>query len=132
MEVQWINVPNMKDPRGNLAVLENSKLPFDVKRVYYLYDVPSGSARGGHALKTTTQLLIPLNGSFEVALKKGGHELAVLMNDPTRGLLINPITWREMTNFSAGSVCLVLASKEYSEEDYIRDYAKYNEMTNNS
>lgn len=128
MEVQWIDIPNIKDPRGNLAVLENSKLPFEIKRVYYLYDVPSGSQRGGHALKTTYQLLIPLSGSFEIFLKNVSGEVSILMNNPTKGLLINPITWREMLNFSAGAVCLVLASKEYREEDYIRERKLFNQL----
>lgn len=128
MEVQWIDIPNIKDPRGNLAVLENSKLPFEIKRVYYLYDVPSGSLRGGHALKTTYQLLIPLSGSFEIFLKNVSGEVSILMNNPTKGLLINPITWREMLNFSAGAVCLVLASKEYREEDYIRERKLFNQL----
>jgi hypothetical protein len=122
MEVQWIDVPNIKDPRGNLAVLENSNLPFEIKRVFYLYDVPSGSQRGGHALKKTNQLLIPLSGSFELILKNRQEEISFLMNNPTKGLLISPMTWREMTNFSAGAVCLALASEEYSEEDYIREW----------
>ena len=130
MEVQWIDIPSIKDPRGNLAVLENSKLPFDIKRVYYLYDVPSGSERGGHALKTTYQLLIPLSGSFEIFLKNTSGEVSLLMNNPTKGLLVHPITWREMVNFSSGSVCLVVASKEYSEEDYIRDHTTFNEIIN--
>ena len=128
MEVQWIDIPNIKDPRGNLAVLENSKLPFEIQRVYYLYDVPSGSQRGGHALKTTYQLLIPLSGSFEIFLKNVSGDVSILMNNPTKGLLINPITWREMLNFSAGAVCLVLASKEYREEDYIRERKLFNQL----
>ena len=127
MEVQWIDVPNIKDPRGNLAVLENSNLPFEIKRVFYLYDVPSGSQRGGHALKKTNQLLIPLSGSFELILKNRQEEISFLMNNPTKGLLISPMTWREMTNFSAGAVCLVLASEEYSEEDYIREWKIFNQ-----
>ena len=107
MEVQWIDVPNIKDPRGNLAVLENSNIPFEIKRVFYLYDVPSGSQRGGHALKKTNQLLIPLSGSFELILKNRQEEISFLMNNPAKGLLISPMTWREMTNFSAGAVCLL-------------------------
>ena len=128
MEVQWIDVPNIKDPRGNLAVLENSTLPFEIKRVFYLYDAPSGSQRGGHALKTTYQLLIPLSGSFEIFLKNASGEVSILMNNPTKGLLINPITWREMINFSSGSLCLVLASKEYDEADYIREWDDFNQI----
>lgn len=122
MNLHWIDVPNITDPRGNLAVLENRELPFEIKRIFYLYDVPSGGQRGGHALQTTYQLLIPLSGSFELTLKDGKNETTVLLNSPIKGVLIAPMTWREMLNFSAGAVCLVLASKEYSEEDYIREW----------
>lgn len=127
MQVQWIEIPRITDPRGNLAVLESSYLPFDIKRVFYLYDVPSGSKRGGHALKTTSQLLIPLSGSFELVLKDGMNETSIFLNDPIKGVLIPPMTWREMTNFSAGAVCLVLASEEFSEEDYIREWKIFNQ-----
>ena len=130
MEVQWIDVPNIKDPMGNLAVLENSNLPFEIKRVFYLYDVPSGSHRGGHALKTTIQLLIPICGSFELNLKTRYEEISFQVNNPTKGVLISPMTWREMLNFSGGAVCLVLASEEYSEENYIRDFSEYCGLTN--
>ena len=122
MNLHWIDVPNITDPRGNLAVLENRELPFEIKRIFYLYDVPNGGQRGGHALQTTYQLLIPLSGSFELTLKDGKNETTVLLNSPIKGVLIAPMTWREMLNFSAGAVCLVLASEEYSEEDYIREW----------
>ena len=125
MEVQWIDVPNIKDPRGNLAVLENSNIPFEIKRVFYLYDVPSGSQRGGHALKKTNQLLIPLSGSFEVVLDNGKEKKSVLLNKPDKGLLINKGIWRELQNFSSGAVCLVLSSGEFDETDYIRSYKDF-------
>ena len=125
MEVNWIDIPSIKDPRGNLAVLENSKLPFDTKRVYYLYDVPSGSARGGHAHKKLLQLIVTLSGSFELVLNDGFDEVAITLHNPTRGVLIPTMVWRELRNFSAGAVCLVLASEEYIEEDYIRNWEEF-------
>jgi hypothetical protein len=125
MKVNWIDIPSIKDPRGNLAVLENSKLPYKIKRVFYLFDVPSGSSRGGHSLKTTSQFLIPLSGSFELVLKDGINEKTVMLHNPTRGVLIPTMTWRELRNFSAGAVCLVLASEEFDEGDYIRDWEEF-------
>jgi dTDP-4-dehydrorhamnose 3,5-epimerase-like enzyme len=122
VEVEWIDIPSIKDPRGNLAVLENSKLPFAIRRVFYLHDVPSGSQRGGHALKTTFQLLIPISGSFELVLKDGANKIVATLNNPTKGVLIPTMVWRELRNFSAGAVCLVVASEEYYEEDYIRNW----------
>tara|TARA_E500000178_G_scaffold223047_1_gene220024 strand:+ start:5223 stop:5621 length:399 start_codon:yes stop_codon:yes gene_type:complete len=122
MEIKWLDIPSIKDPRGNLAVLENSKLPFKPKRVYYLFDVPSGSVRGGHAHKNLLQLIIPLSGSFDLVLKDGKNQKSVTLQNPTKGVLIPTMVWRELRNFSAGSVCLVLASEEYEEEDYIRDW----------
>jgi len=125
VEIKWIDIPSIKDPRGNLAVLENSKLPFKVKRVYYLYDVPSGSKRGGHAHRNLLQLIVPLSGSFELVLKDCSDEKIALLNNPTRGVLIPNMTWRELRNFSAGAVCLVLASDEYKESDYIRNWDEF-------
>ena len=125
MEVKWLDIPSIKDLRGNLAVLENSKLPFKTKRVYYLFDVPSGSERGGHAHKNLFQLIIPLSGSFELVLKDGQNQKSVTLHNPTKGVLIPTMVWRELRNFSAGSVCLVLASEEYEEEDYIRDWEAF-------
>lgn len=122
MDINWIDIPIISDPRGNLAVLENSNLPFDIKRVYYLFDVPFGSERGGHAHKNLLQLVVPLSGSFELVLKDGVNEKTVMLHNPTRGVLIPTMIWRELRNFSAGAVCLVLASEEFDEEDYIRDW----------
>lgn len=132
MEVVWIDIPSIKDPRGNLAVLENSKLPFEIKRVYYLYDVPSGSERGGHAHKNLLQLIVPLSGSFELVLKDGKNEISVPLHNPVKGVLIPTMVWRELRNFSAGAVCLVLASEEYVEEDYIRDWEEFRLNTTSS
>jgi oxalate decarboxylase/phosphoglucose isomerase-like protein (cupin superfamily) len=128
MELTWIEIPNLLDPRGNLAVLENSKLPFAVKRLYYLYDVPSGSYRGGHAHKMLEQIIIPLSGSFELVLKNSSNEKVVLLNNPVKGVFIPRLTWRELRNFSSGSVCLVLASHEYDESDYIRDWQDFSNL----
>ena len=125
MEINWIDIPIISDPRGNLAVLENSNLPFDIKRVYYLFDVPFGSERGGHAHKNLLQLVVPLSGSFELVLKDETEEKSILLNNPTKGVLIPTMTWREIQNFSAGAVCLVLASEEFDEEDYIRDWEDF-------
>jgi dTDP-4-dehydrorhamnose 3,5-epimerase-like enzyme len=128
VEINWIDIPIISDPRGNLAVLENSNLPFDIKRVYYLFDVPFGSERGGHAHKNLLQLVVPLSGSFELVLKDETEEKSILLNNPTKGVLIPTMTWREIQNFSAGAVCLVLASEEYDENDYIRDWTSFTQI----
>ncbi|MHA7941662.1 sugar 3,4-ketoisomerase [Formosa sp. 3Alg 14/1] len=125
MSVRIIDIPKIKDRRGNLAVIEKDIIPFDIKRVYYLYDVPSDAYRGGHAHKSLYQLLIPLSGSFEVRIKNGLEEELITLNKPDKGLLIVPGIWREIENFSSGSVCLVLASAEFDEDDYIRDFNDY-------
>lgn len=126
-DVQIINIPKISDEegRGNLSVIEKDCLDFDIKRVYYLYDVPSDAYRGGHAHKALYQFLIPLSGSFDVILKDGNGTKTVTLNKPDKGLLIVPGIWRELENFSAGSVCLVLASDVYKEDDYIRDYNQF-------
>ncbi|WGD35139.1 FdtA/QdtA family cupin domain-containing protein [Olleya sp. YS] len=122
--IKIIEIPKIKDPegRGNLSVVEKDIVPFDIKRVYYLYDVPSDAYRGGHAHKALYQFLIPLSGSFDVILKDGTNINSVTLNKPNKGLLIVPGIWRELENFSSGAVCLVLASEVYDEADYIRDY----------
>ena len=123
--IQLLEIPKIHDTRGNLSVIEGNVIPFEIKRVYYLYDVPSDGYRGGHAHKELRQLLIALSGSFDVVLKDGISEKIVTLNKPNYGLLIPTGIWRELQNFSSGSVCLVLASDEYSEEDYIRDYNEF-------
>lgn len=123
--IEFIDIPKITDPRGNLAVIEGETLPFDIKRVYYLFDVPSDSYRGGHAHKELYQVLIALSGSFDVTLKNGKEHEIVTLNKPTKGLLIKPGVWRELENFSSGSVCLVLASEKYKESDYIYDYNEF-------
>lgn len=108
---------------GNITVVENNlTVPFDTKRVYYLYDIPGGETRGGHAHKELSQLLIAVSGSFNVVLEDGNVKRTFVLNHPYQGLLIVPGIWRELTDFSSGAVCLVLASQRYDEDDYIREY----------
>lgn len=125
MNIQIIEVPKIEDYRGNIAIIEGDVLPFEVKRVYYLFDVPSSAKRGGHAHKEQFEFLIPLSGSFDVVLKDGNQTQKVTLNKPDKGLLINTNIWRELENFSSGSVCLVIASDVFSEEDYIRNYEEF-------
>lgn len=122
---QLISIPKIADPRGNLAVVENNTLPFQVKRVYYLYDVPSDAARGGHAHIELQQCLIALSGSFDVVLDDGEQRKVVHLNKPDKGLIIPSGIWRELENFSSGAVCLALVSEIYKEEDYIREFEDF-------
>ena len=121
-KVRLIEIPKIHDIRGNLSVIEGATIPFVSKRVYYLYDIPGGSVRGGHAHKEQKEFLIALSGSFDVVLKDGEFEKIITLNKPNFGLLIERGIWRELENFSSGSVCLVLASDEFDEDDYIRDF----------
>ncbi|HAB26413.1 MAG: hypothetical protein CMP05_09600 [Xanthomarina sp.] len=125
--LELIEIPKIEDKkgRGNLSVIEKDCIPFSVKRVYYLYDVPSNAYRGGHAHKNLYQFLIALSGSFDVVLDDGNQKTKITLNKPNKGLLIPNGIWRELENFSSGSVCLVLASEEYDESDYIRNYKKF-------
>lgn len=119
-------LPKHVRPNGNLTVVENGiTLPFDVKRVYYLYDVPGGEERGGHAHRGLQQFIIAVSGSFDVVIDDGEKRRTVSLNRPYNGLHIRPGIWRELNNFSSGAVCLVLASEHYDEEDYIRDYSVF-------
>ncbi len=121
-----INLPKIADPRGNLTFVEGGGLlPFDIKRVFYLYDVPGGADRGGHALKKCHQFLIAMSGSFDVIVYDGKEKQRIHLNRSYYGLHIPPMIWREMDNFSSGSVCLVLASERYDPDDYYRDYNDY-------
>lgn len=121
-----INLPKIEDSRGNLTFIEEeSQIPFAIKRVYYLYDVPAGSERGGHAHIALNQIIIALAGSFDVELDDGKTRKTFSLNRPYEGLYICPGIWRELKNFSSGSVCLVLASNLYSEDDYYRDYDQF-------
>lgn len=120
------NLPKHMRPNGNLTVVENSySIPFDVERVYYLYDVPAGEERGGHAHKELQQFVIAVSGSFDVIIDDGRERKTVTLNRPSKGLHIRPGIWRELNNFSSGAVCLVLASHHYDEDDYIRDYKAF-------
>jgi len=121
-DIRIIDIPKITDPRGNISVIEKNTLPFDIKRVYYLYDVPSDASRGGHAHKLQLEVLIALSGSFEVKLDNGENVKTIMLNKPNKGLLIPVGVWRELENFSSGSVCLVMASDVFDEDDYIRDY----------
>lgn len=125
MNYKIIDIPKINNTRGNIGVIENDTIPFDVKRVYYLFDVPSGAKRGGHAHKKLKQVILAISGSFDVVLKDGKSKEIITLNRPDKGLLIENNIWRELENFSSGSVCLVLASEEFSEEDYIRSYKEY-------
>lgn len=121
-----VDLPRILDPRGSLTFIEaGGHVPFDIRRVYYLYDVPGGASRGGHAHKELSQLMIAMSGSFDVILDDGLTNKRVHLNRSYYGLYICPMVWRELDNFSSGSVCLVLASNHYSESDYYREYADY-------
>ena len=120
-----LDIQKIEDKRGNLSVVEKDSIPFQIKRVYYLYDVPSNAYRGGHAHKEQQEFLIALSGSFEVIVDDGEVKQHIMLNKPYKGLLIPSGIWRELENFSSGSVCLVLASDVYLESDYIRDYKKF-------
>jgi hypothetical protein len=125
MNYKIIDIPKINNTKGNIGVIENDTIPFEIKRVYYLFDVPSGAKRGGHAHKNLKQVLIAISGSFDVVLKDGKSKETITLNRPDKGLLIENNIWRELENFSSGSVCLVLASEEFSEEDYIRSFKEY-------
>jgi len=121
-----VNLPKVADPRGNLTFIEGGRhIPFPIARVFYLYEVPGGADRGGHALKTCHQLLIAVSGSFDVILDNGNVKRRVHLCRSYYGLHIPPLVWREMDNFSSGSVCLVLASEQYDSASYYRDYPAY-------
>jgi hypothetical protein len=125
MNIEIIDIPKIENTLGNIAVIENDVIPFDIKRVYYLYDIPSSAKRGGHSHKKLQQVLIAISGSFDVVLNDGKSEEKVSLNKPNKGLLIETNIWRELENFSSGAVCLVLASDIFGEADYIRDYDEF-------
>lgn len=123
---QIISLPRIQDPRGNLTFLEGGEhIPFEIKRVYYLYDVPGGAERGGHAHKGLHQLIIAMSGSFDVILDDGKNKKRIHLNRSYSGLYVCPMIWRELDNFSSGSVCMVVASNKYDEEDYYREYGEF-------
>jgi len=123
---QLIDLPVIPDHRGNLTFIEGSRhVPFEIKRVFYLYDVPGGESRAGHALKDVEQLIIAASGSFDVVLDYGGERDVVTLNRSYVGLLLPSLVWRELENFSSGAVCLVLASARYDETAYYREYEQF-------
>jgi hypothetical protein len=126
LDYEIIELPKITDPRGNLTVAEQMKnVPFDIKRVYWTYDVPGGESRGGHAHKSLYQLVVAMSGSFTVTLDNGKEQKTILLNHPWQGLLIKPNTWRTLDDFSSGAVCMVLASELFEEEDYIYEYDEF-------
>ena len=131
-DVKIIDIPKIIDSqgRGKLSVIEKDIIPFDIKRVYYLYDVPSDAYRGGHAHKNLIQFMIPLSGSFDVLVDDGNSKKKIMLNKPNKGLLIPAGIWREMDNFSSGAICMVLASDYFNEEDYFRDYDEFKRFKN--
>lgn len=125
-DCELINLPKITTEAGSITPIDRSKtLPFHIRRVYYLYDVPGGEARGGHAHRELYQLIVAGSGSFDVVIDDGGSKRIINLNRPYFGLLIVPGIWRELMNFSSGSICLVLASAEFNEADYIREYNEF-------
>lgn len=125
-ESKIITLPRIQDPRGNLTFIEQSRhIPFDIQRIYYLYDVPGGESRAGHAHRTNQAFIICASGSFDVIISDGRDERRFFLNRSYYGLLVPAMLWRELENFSSGSVCIVLASQLYDEGDYIRDFEEY-------
>jgi len=125
-DCKLIDLPRITDARGNLTFIEGGHhVPFDIQRVYYLYDVPGGAERGGHAHKDLHQLIVAMSGSFDIVLDDGRQKKRIHLNRSYYGLYVCPMIWREMDNFSSGAVCLVLASNLYDESDYYRDYGDF-------
>jgi dTDP-4-dehydrorhamnose 3,5-epimerase-like enzyme len=121
-----IDLPKIQDARGNLTFIEGQRhLPFEIKRVYYLYDVPGGAERGGHAHKALHQFIFAASGSFDIHLDDGNSKKNIHMNRSYYGLYVCPMIWREIDNFSSGAVCMVLASEYYDEHDYYREYGQF-------
>jgi len=126
LDIKLIELPKITDPRGNLTVAEGATVvPFDIKRAYWVYDVPGGESRGGHAHKRLRQVVVALSGSFTVTLDNGRERRTVLLNHPWQGLVIETNIWRTLDDFSSGAVCLVLASDHFEEDDYIYDYDEF-------
>jgi hypothetical protein len=126
-----VELSKIHNPAGNITIIENGgRLPFNIRRVYYLYDIPGGSERGGHAHKELYQLIVSASGSFDVILDDGKNKKIIQLNRPNFGLLVIPGIWREIVNFSSGAICLVLASEKYKEDDYVRNYSDFKNMKN--
>ena len=125
-QCQIVDLPKITDPRGNLTFIEGGRhVPFQIQRVYYLYDTPGGAERGGHAHKELHQLIVAMSGSFDVILNDGREKKRFHLNRSYYGLYVCPMIWRELDYFSSGSVCMVLASNFYDESDYYRDFQKF-------
>lgn len=126
MKWKLIDLPKITDPRGNLSFVEAGRpIPFVVKRTYWIYDVPGGECRGGHAYRENKELFVALSGSFDVVVDSGGEPQVVTLNRPYVGLYVPNMVWRRLENFSTNSVAMIVASEDYSETDYIRDYAEF-------
>lgn len=129
-DCQILQMPKISDVRGNLTFIEGERqIPFEIRRIYYIYDVPGGSERGSHAHKTLHQFIISASGSFDVVLHDGKEERRFHLNRPYFGLYVSPMMWRTLDNFSSGSVCMVLASERYAESDYLRDWDEFLHLT---
>jgi hypothetical protein len=121
-----IHLPKIENPAGSITVIHgNKEIPFDIRRIYYLYDIPGGASRGGHGHKTLWQLIVAASGSFDIILDDGNIKRIIQLNRPYFGLLMPPGIWRELSNFSSGAICVVLASHPFDKEDYIFDYHEY-------
>ena len=131
IDCKIIELPKISDPRGNLSFIEGGNhIPFEIRRVYYLYDVPGGSDRGSHAHKSLHQFIVAMSGSFDVVLDDGKEKTRFHLNRSYYGLYVCPMMWRDLDNFSSGAVCMVVASDHYNEFDYIRDYKYFQKETN--
>ncbi len=129
MTTQLINLPKIEDPRGNLTVIEEENhIPFEIKRVYWIYDVPGGEFRGSHAFKENVEFIVALSGSFDLVLNNGNNEKRISLNRSYKGVLVPKMTWRQIENFSTNSLALVLSSTNYKEDDYIRDFNIFKSM----
>ena len=130
-KVEIIDLPKIKDPRGNLSFFENeNQIPFNIKRTYWIYDVPGGETRGGHAFKVSNEFIIALSGSFDVVLNDGEKETKYSLNRSYTGLLVPCMKWRRLENFSTNSLALIVSSIEYDENDYIRDFNDFKKLVN--
>lgn len=130
MDARIINLPKIEDPRGNLSIIEEMQhIPFEIKRTYWIYDVPGGQVRGGHAFKEQKELIVALSGSFDVVVDDGTDKKTYSLNRSYYGLYLPAGLWRQMQNFSTNALALVLSSTEYSEDDYLRDYEEYLKTT---
>ena len=128
-DCQLMNLPKIHTESGDITSINNTtEVPFDIKRIYYLYDVPNKADRGAHAHKGLHQLVVAVSGSFEIELFDGVNKVKYILNQPDQGLLIVPGIWRNLNNFSGGGICLVLASHEYDENDYIREHDEYKKL----